>query len=79
MAGTRHSELEQGIDCRAGGRLPIGSCAQTRMTPSSVSGHVAHPSVAPGDDPLPRQRMMLMRWYQEGHEHVDIEQAGHYG
>jgi hypothetical protein len=30
-----------------GGRLPIGSCAQTRITPSSVSGHVAHPSTAP--------------------------------
>jgi hypothetical protein len=31
-----------------------------------------------GDNPLPRQRMVLMRWDQDGHQDVHIEQAGHY-
>ncbi len=27
----------------SGGQGPPGNCAQTRMTPSSVTAHVAHP------------------------------------
>jgi hypothetical protein len=31
----------------SGGHEPPGSCAHTRITPSSVTAHVAHPSEAP--------------------------------
>ena len=80
MAGARDSELEQGIDCRARWSAPN---RKLRADPDDAEfGERARRpplSSAEGDNPLPGQRMMLMRWYQEGHQHVHIEQSGHLG
>jgi len=36
----------------SGDHLPPVSCAQTRITPNSVTAHVAHPDAAPPENQL---------------------------
>jgi hypothetical protein len=78
MAGTRNSELEEGIDCRAWWSTPNRK-RRANSDHTEFSERARRPPFysAGGRDPLSCHRVVLMRWDQESDEHVDVEQADH--
>jgi hypothetical protein len=79
MTGTRHSELGQGIDCRAWWSASNRElCTDTNDAEFRERARCPALNSAGRGHPLSRHRMVLMRWDQESDEHVDVEQADHY-